>query len=258
MPKLAANVSLMFNEVPFLDRFARAAHAGFRGVEMLFPFDHSPEDIAQQLESHQLRNVLFNMPPGNWSAGDRGLAAVPGREEEFRQSVAIAVRYAKALGTPCIHMLAGIPGAGADRARCRQLYIDHLRYAAREVAALGRILVIEPINTRDVPGYFLNTQAEAHAIREKVGEPNLKVQMDLYHVQIMEGDLAVKIRKYLPHVGHIQIASVPDRNEPDDGEVNYRYLFRLLDELGYQGWVGCEYRPKGSTEDGLRWLKTIA
>jgi 2-dehydrotetronate isomerase len=258
MPKFAANVSLMFNEVPFLERFARAAHAGFRGVEMLFPFDFAPEDIARQLKSNQLQNVLFNMPPGDWSGGDRGLAAVPGREEEFRQSVATAVRYAKALGTPCIHTLAGIPGAGADRTRCRQLYIDHLRYAAREVATIGRTLVIEPINTRDVPGYFLNTQAEAHAIREQVGEPNLKVQMDFYHAQIVEGDLSVKLRKYLPNVGHIQIASVPDRNEPDDGEVNYRYLFRLFDELGYQGWVGCEYRPKGVTEDGLRWLKTMA
>jgi hydroxypyruvate isomerase len=258
MPKFAANVSMMFNEVSLLDRFSKAARAGFRGVEILFPYEFSPDDIVQQLKSNQLQNVLFNMPPGNWPEGDRGLAAVPGREGEFRKSVATAISYAKTLGTPCIHMMAGIPPSGADRARCRHLYVENLRYAARQFGALGRTVVIEPINTRDVPGYFLNTQAEAHAIREAAGEPNVKVQMDLYHAQITEGDLTVKIRKYLPNVGHIQIASVPGRNEPDDGEVNYRYLFGLLDELGYQGWVGCEYRPKGVTEDGLGWLKTLA
>ncbi|MGE0405744.1 MAG: 2-oxo-tetronate isomerase, partial [Candidatus Korobacteraceae bacterium] len=258
MPKFAANLSLMFSEVPFLERFERAARAGFRGVEFLRAYDHPPEAIAEALQASGLKNVLFNMPSGDWNAGERGLSAVLGREEEFRESVATAMRYAKVLGTPCIHVLAGIVPPDGDRARCRQLYIQNLCYAARQLATIGSTLVIEPINPRDMPGYLLSTQAEAHAIREEVGEPNLKVQMDFYHAQIVEGDLATKLRRYLPNVAHIQIAGVPDRHEPDEGEVNYRYLFRLLDELGYQGWVGCEYRPRGVTEDGLRWLQAFA
>lgn len=254
MPKFAANLSFMFNEVAFLDRFAAAAAAGFRAVEFLFPYEHPAEDIASRLKAGKLENVLFNMPPGRWNDGERGIASLPGREDEFRAGVAQALQYARVLGTRRLHAMAGLIPAGADRARHRATYVSNLAYAAKEVAKEGITLLIEPINTRDIPGYFLNTQAEAHAVREEVGAPNLKVQMDLYHVQIVEGDLAVKLRRYLPHVGHIQIASVPERNEPDRGEVNYPYLFALLDELGYEGWVGCEYRPAGRTEEGLGWL----
>lgn len=257
LPKFAANLTLMFNELPFSQRFAAAARAGFRGVEFLFPYDYGPAQVASWLKENGLFNALFNMPPGDWAAGERGLASLPGREEAFRAGVATALDYAQAQGTPCLHAMAGLLPEGADRAAHRAVYVENLRYAARALAPHGITLLIEPINSRDMPGYFLTTQAEAHAIREEVGEPNLKVQMDFYHVQIMEGDIAMKLRKWFDHIGHIQIASVPARNEPDDGEVNYRYLFRLLDELGYQGWVGCEYRPRGRTEDGLGWIKAL-
>jgi hydroxypyruvate isomerase len=186
------------------------------------------------------------------------VASSPGREEEFRSGVATALRYADALGTTSLHAMAGLLPAGADPARCREVYVDNLRFAARELARDGRTLLIEPINHRDMPGYFLSRQDEAHAIREEVGEPNLLVQMDFYHAQVAEGDLAMTYRANAAHIGHIQVASVPERNEPDDGEVNYRYLFRLLDDLGYDGWIGCEYRPRGVTEDGLGWLKELA
>lgn len=255
MPKFAANLTLMFNEHPFLQRFGAAAQAGFKTVEFLFPYEHGAGEIAAQLSAHGLRNVLFNMPPGDWAAGERGMASIPGREAEFRAGVAKAIDYAKTLGTPCLHAMAGLLPAGADRARHRAVFIDNLRYACTEAARHGITVLIEPINTRDIPGYFLNTQADAHAIREEVGAPNLKVQMDFYHVQIVEGDIAMKLRRYLPHVGHIQIAGVPERNEPDTGEVNYPYLFRLLDELGYDGWLGCEYRPKQGTLEGLGWMQ---
>ncbi|WP_041656792.1 2-oxo-tetronate isomerase [Azoarcus sp. KH32C] len=257
MPKFAANLTMMFNEVPFPERFAAAARAGFEAVEFLFPYEHRPAEVARWLKENGLFNALFNMPPGDWNAGERGLASLPGREEKFRAGVATALEYARALGTPGLHAMAGLVPDRADRAAHRAVYVENLRYAAKVLAPHGITLLIEPINPRDMPGYFLTTQAEAHAIREEVGEPNLKVQMDLYHVQIVEGDIATKLRKYVEQVGHIQIAGVPSRNEPDDGEVNYRYLFRLLDELGYMGWVGCEYRPRGRTEDGLGWLKTL-
>jgi hydroxypyruvate isomerase len=254
MPKFAANLTMMFNEVPFLARFDAAAQAGFKAVEFLFPYEHSAEKIAAQLTAHRLQNVLFNLPPGDWAAGERGLACLPGREAEFRAGVATAIAYAKTLGTPRLHAMAGLLPDGADRMIHRATYIDNLKYAAAETARHGIMLLIEPINPRDIPRYFLNTQADAHAIREQVGAENLKVQMDCYHVQIVEGDIAMKLRQYLPHIGHIQIAGVPERNEPDTGEVNYPYLFGLLDELGYDGWLGCEYRPRNGTVDGLRWM----
>lgn len=257
MPKFAANLTMMFNEVPFLQRFAAAARAGFEAVEFLFPYDHAPGEIAAQLRANRLQNVLFNLPPGDWEAGERGLAALPGREQEFRAGVARALAYAQALGTPRLHAMAGLLPAGADPARYRATFIGNLRHACAEAARHGITVLIEPINPRDMPGYFLNTQADAHAIREEVDAANLKVQMDLYHAQIVEGDIAMKLRRYLPHVGHIQIAGVPERHEPDTGEVNYRYLFRLLDELGYDGWVGCEYRPARGTVEGLGWMKDL-
>jgi hydroxypyruvate isomerase len=258
MPKFAANLTMMFNEVPFPQRFAAAAKAGFAAVEFLFPYDYAPAEVARWLQEAGLKNALFNMPPGDWAAGERGVASLPGREEEFRAGVARSIEYARALGTPSIHAMAGLLPSGADRKRHREVFVANLRHAAKALAGEGLTLLIEPINSRDIPGYFLNTQAEAHAIREEVDQPNLKVQMDFYHAQIVEGDLSVTLRKHIAHVGHVQIASVPDRHEPDEGEIDYRHIFRLLDELGYPGWVGCEYRPRGRTEDGLGWLKDLA
>jgi hydroxypyruvate isomerase len=258
VPRFAANLTMMFNEVPFLERFSAAAQAGFEAVEFLFPYDYPAAEIAHQLNANRLRNVLFNMPPGDFAAGERGIASLPGREEEFRAGVAQAIAYATEFGTPHLHVMAGLLPEGADPALHRSTYIDSLRYAAAETGKHGITLLIEPINTRDIPRYLLNTQADAHAIREQVGASNLKVQMDFYHVQIMEGDIAMKVRRYLPHIGHIQIAGVPERNEPDTGEVNYDYLFRLLDELGYDGWLGCEYRPAKGTREGLGWMPAAA
>jgi hydroxypyruvate isomerase len=257
MPKFAANLTMMFNEVPFPQRFEAAARAGFEAVEFLFPYDHAPQEVAQWLQQNRLVNALFNLPPGDWAAGERGLAALPGREEEFRASVARALEYAQAMGTRNLHAMAGLVPADAPREQHREVFVSNLRHAARELGRHGITLLMEPINQRDMPGYFLNTQAEAHAIREDLGEPNLKVQMDFYHAQIVEGDLAMTLRKHLAGIGHVQIAGVPSRNEPDDGEVNYPYLFRLLDEVGYEGWVGCEYRPRGRTEDGLGWMQAL-
>ena len=251
MPKFAANLTMMFNEVTFLDRFEAAAQAGFRAVEFLFPYQYSADEIAAKLRVHELENVLFNLPPGDFAAGERGIAALPGREAEFRESVAQAISYARVFATPNLHVMAGLTRHGANR----KTYIENLKYAAAETAKHNITVLIEPINTRDIPGYFLNTQADAHAIREEVGAANLKVQMDFYHAQIVEGDIAVKLRRYLPHIGHIQIANVPDRHEPDEGEINYPYLFDLLDELDYAGWIGCEYRPRGDTVEGLMWLR---
>jgi 2-dehydrotetronate isomerase len=250
MPKFAANLTMMFNEVPFLDRFEAAARAGFRAVEFLFPYQYSADEIAAKLYTHKLENVLFNLPPGDFAAGERGIAALPDREAEFRESVALAISYAQVFATPNLHVMAGLAQHGAER----KTYIENLKYAAAETAKHDITLLIEPINTRDIPGYFLNTQADAHAIREEVGAANLKVQMDFYHAQIVEGDIAVKLRCYLLHIGHIQIAGVPDRHEPDEGEINYPYLFDLLDEMGYAGWIGCEYRPRGDTVEGLKWI----
>jgi len=258
MPKFAANLTMMFNEVPFAERFAAAAKVGFRGVEFLFPYEFSAQELGRLLAAHALTNALFNLPPGDWAVGERGLTSLPGREAEFRNSVSRAIEYAQALGTPCLHAMAGLLPSDVQRDKHRVVYLANLRYAARELSKIGRTLVIEPINTRDMPGYFLSTQGEAHAICAEVGEPNIKVQMDLYHAQIVEGDLAVKLTKYINGIGHIQIASVPERHEPNDGEVNYPYLFRLLDQLGYDGWVGCEYRPRGRTEDGLAWFRNAA
>lgn len=257
MPRFAANLTMMYNEVPFADRFAAAARAGFRGVEFLFPYELDAPALARLLAENGLSNALFNLPPGDWAAGERGLAALPGRERDFRDGVALALEYALALGTPTLHAMAGLVPADADRRRYREVYVDNLRHAARSLARHGRKLVIEPLNPRDMPGYLLSTQADAHAVCAEVGEPNLMVQMDLYHAQIVEGDLSTMLRRYLPRIGHIQIAGVPDRHEPDEGEVNYPHLFRLIDALGYEGWVGCEYRPRGHTDAGLGWLRRL-
>ncbi len=257
MPRFAANLSFLFDEVPFLDRFGEAAHAGFRAVEFAFGYDYQVRDIVARVKEHKLEVVLINSPPGNYDAGDRGLASLPGREHEFAASVVTALRYAQALDCPRLHVMAGVLPEGADaeeRTRRMRTFKRNLRFACQEAAEQKVTVLVEPINPRDIPRYLLNTQAEAHAIREELGMANLRVQMDLYHAQVVEGDLATKIRRWLPHIGHIQIAGVPDRNEPDNGEVNYSYLFKLLDELKYPGWIGCEYRPARSTVGGLDWL----
>jgi hydroxypyruvate isomerase len=254
MPRFAANLSMLFGEHEFLDRFAAAAKAGFEAVEYLFPYDFAAGEIATRLKESGLTQVLFNLPPGDWTAGERGLAALPGREEEFRQGVEKALRYAETLDCPRLHAMAGIPPSGQDRESCRATYLENVAWAARMLESEARMLLIEPINTRDMPGYFLSTTAEARRVIEEIGAPNLRLQLDLYHAQIMEGDLAAKLESLFDHIGHIQIAGVPGRHEPDAGEINYPFLFDRLDALGYDGWVGCEYRPKGRTEDGLGWF----
>jgi hydroxypyruvate isomerase len=236
-------------------RFAAAAAAGFRGVEYLFPYEEDKEVIAQALCGNGLENVLFNLPPGDWAAGERGLGALPGREQDFRDGVARAMDYALAADTKRLHALAGIVPAGADQDRCRQTFIGNLRYACEQLAPHGITLLVEPINTRDMPGYFLNYQKDAHALLAEVGAPNLKVQMDFYHAQIMEGDIISTFRQQLSNIGHVQIASVPDRHEPDLGELNYPWLFAMMDEAGYDGWIGCEYRPRQGTVAGLGWMQ---
>ncbi|KAA0218156.1 MAG: hydroxypyruvate isomerase [Lautropia sp.] len=254
MPRFAANLSLMYTELPFLQRFEAAAADGFRAAEFLFPYEFAAAEVAAALRASGLRQVLFNAPPGDLDRGDRGTCSLPGREAEFRTGVERAIGYAAALECPRLHLMAGVAGDEARRAGQRATYVANLRWAARRLAREGITALIEPINTRDVPGYLLETQAEAHAIVAEVGESNLKVQMDLYHCQIVEGDVATKIRRYLDGVGHVQIAGVPERHEPDTGELNYPYLFALIDELGYEGWIGCEYRPRGATRDGLGWI----
>jgi hydroxypyruvate isomerase len=260
MPRFAANLSFLYTEVPFLDRFAAAAQDGFRAVEFAFGYEFAVQEIAARLSAHGLEQVLINAPPGDLATGDRGLAALPGREQEFAGSIVTALAWAQRLGCPRVHVMAGVspdPADGELRARYRSTFVRNLRFAARAAAEQGVTLTIEPINPRDVPGYFLTTQADAHAIREEVGLPSLKVQMDLYHAQVVEGDLSAKLRQWLPQIGHIQIAGVPGRHEPDIGEISYRYLFALLDELGYPGWIGCEYRPRAGTSAGLAWMKNL-
>jgi 2-dehydrotetronate isomerase len=275
MPKFAANLSMMYAEVPFLDRFEAAAKDGFRAVEFLFPYEWKKEELAARLKGNGLQQVLFNMPPGGtdrdgiaaaWGGGSRGITCLPGRENEFQSGLGLALDYAYALDCPRIHLMAGLMPAGQEREALQPTYINNLRWATQQAARAGRDILIEPINTRDMPRFFLNRQDHAHEIIGEVGAANLKVQMDLYHCQIVEGDVAMKIRQYLPtgHVGHFQIAGVPERHEPDMGEVNYPYLFGVIDEVskecGWDGWIGCEYRPRlggqpGGTSAGLGWLK---
>jgi hydroxypyruvate isomerase len=257
MPRFAANLSMMYTEHAFPDRFEAAARDGFKAVEYLFPYEFPAAELAARLQAHDLRQVLFNAPPGNWQAGERGLACQPGREEEFRTGVLDALKYADALRCPRIHLMAGLAPAGVERADLRKTYVANLDWAARQAALHDVEVLIEPINPRDIPGFFLNRQDDAHGVLAEVGAKNLKVQMDLYHCQIVEGDLGMKLRQYLPtgRVGHVQIAGVPQRHEPDVGEVNFPYLFELIDEIGFDGWIGCEYRPKAGTSAGLGWLK---
>ena len=268
MPQFAANLSMLYPEFSFLDRFEAAASDGFKAVEFLFPYDHPAAEIKARLQGNGLQQVLFNAPPGDWAGGERGMACLPGREAEFRDGMARAIDYALALACPRIHVMAGLVPAGVARASLQASYIASLQYAASEAARAGLDVLIEPINTRNIPGFFLNRQDQAHELIALIGAPNVKVQMDLYHCQIVEGDLAMKIRQYLPtgQVGHFQIAGVPERFEPDVGELNFAYLFDVIDEVaqacGWQGWIGCEYNPRlgaqpGGTSAGLGWLKKL-
>jgi hydroxypyruvate isomerase len=255
MPRFAANLSMLYNEHAFLDRFAAAARDGFEAVEYLFPYEHPASDLSTRLRDQGLQQVLFNAPPGDWAAGERGLTCLPGREDEFKRGVERALEYARALSCPRIHLMAGLAPEGVERAALRATYLANLAWAAGQDRDID--FLIEPINTRDIPRFFLNRQDHAHEIVMEVGAANLKVQMDLYHCQIVEGDLAKKIELYLPtgRVGHLQIAGVPERQEPDVGELNYPYLFALIDRLGYKGHIGCEYRPRGATSAGLTWMR---
>jgi len=255
MIKLAANLSMMFGEVAFLERFGAAAACGFKGVEFLFPYEHTTRDVASALEDAKLTQTLFNLPPGNWAAGERGMAAIPGREREFAESIEMALEYATVLRCPRLHVMAGLMPAGASIEECERVYEANLRLAASRFAQRKIEAVIEPINHRDIPRYFLNTTRQAKAVIERVGAPNLKLQLDLYHAQITEGDLAHRVRDLAGLYTHVQIAGNPDRNEPNVGEVHYAYVLDVLDATGYDGWVGCEYRPKAGTREGLGWAQ---
>ncbi|MGZ3157519.1 MAG: 2-oxo-tetronate isomerase [Burkholderiaceae bacterium] len=256
MPKFSANLTMMYNEYPFLERFTAAKEDGFAGVEFLFPYDFAPAQIKLRLDENELRQIVFNCPPGDWNAGERGIASLPGREDEFKFSIEQALNYARILGNKCLHVMAGLIQPDQDYTHHHAVYLHNLAYAAEQAKSLGINILIEPINTRDIPGYFLSRQVDAHAICKEIGASNLQVQLDLYHCQITEGDLAVTIKRDIAGVGHMQIAGVPERQEPDIGEINYPYLFNLIDDLGYSGWIGCEYRPRAGTSEGLNWFKS--
>ena len=253
MPRLAANLSMMFDEVDFLDRFEAAANAGFRAVEFQSPYEYDKRDIADKLREHGLALALHNLPAGDWDAGERGLACLPDRVDEFRESVALAAEYASALGPLNVNCLAGIAPPDAPPQALRETFVANLRYAADTLAKVGVGVITEPINTMDIPGFYLNYTAQARSIIEEVGSDNLALQHDVYHTQIMEGDLARAIRANIDVIRHVQIADNPGRNEPGTGEINYPYVLSVLDEAGYRGWVGCEYRPLTTTTDGLSW-----
>jgi hydroxypyruvate isomerase len=255
MPKFAANLSMMFNERPFLERFEAAAKAGFTAVEYLFPYDHPADVVAEALHRAGLKQALFNMPPGDWAAGDRGLASLPDRREEFDAALVTAIAYGKALGTPLLHMMAGI--ASSEDAAAASCYRDNLKKAADATAEAGIGLVIEPINKRDMPGYFLNDFNRAFDLIADLDLPNLSLQFDVYHRQILHGDVITALRQMAPRIGHIQIAAVPARHEPLTGELDDRRIFQEIDAIGYQGYIGCEYRPAGNTEDGLTWMMSL-
>jgi hydroxypyruvate isomerase len=255
MPKFAANLSMLFTEAPFIERFGLAQAAGFTGVEFLFPYAFDADAIAERLQRHRLQLVLHNLPPGDWQAGERGMACDPHRFDEFKDSVQLGLEYARQLGTPRVHCMAGIRPADVAPERARQAYVRALQYAADQFAPHGIEVLVEPINHFDMPGYFLNYSRQAREILADAARPNLFLQYDIYHMQRMEGELANTIRACLPLIGHMQLADTPGRHEPGSGEINYPYLFGLLDELAYQGWIGCEYLPSSSSADSLSWLR---
>ena len=253
MPRFAANISTMFTDRPFAERIQAAAAAGFQAIECQFPYEVAAGELRQRLADAGVELILLNTPPGDFAAGERGLAGLPGREADFRSALERALDYAQALDCPQIHVMAGIKPAGVAKEACLEVYKANLRSAAEACGRVGLVALIEPINTRDIPGYLLNTPAEGAALLAELGVSDLMLQFDFYHAQIMTGDLARSFERHLPIIGHVQIAGVPERHEPDIGEINYPYLFDLIDRLGYAGWVGCEYFPAGSAEAGLGW-----
>ena len=255
MPRFSANLTLLFNEVEFLNRFEAAARVGFRAVEYMFPYAYEPQVLRNKLDGLGLKQVLFNLPAGNWEAGERGIALLPDRRQEFAAGVDQALRYAKALGCPCVNCLVGLMPDSITPAAVRTTLVANLRYAAELLEKEDVKLLVEPLNTRDFPGFFLSGTAQAASLIEEVGSRNLFIQYDVFHMQVMEGNITETIRKHLARIGHIQIADNPGRHEPGTGEINFTNLFRFIDEAGYAGYIGCEYRPAGKTEDGLGWLK---
>ena len=257
MVQFAANLSMMFNEVDFLDRFEAAAGAGFKGIEYLFPYDFEAKEIAGKLNSSGLKQVLFNTPAGDWDAGERGLACIPSRIEEFRDGVARAIDYAKVLECDQLHCMAGLTQEGVEAAELRSTYVENLRFASAEMEKAGIRCLMEMINTRDIPGFYLNMSAQAEQIMEEVASDNLFIQYDIYHMQIMEGDLSPTMERLLPKIAHMQLADTPGRTEPGTGEINYAFIFAHLDAIGYKGWIGCEYKPATTTGEGLGWMKAV-
>jgi hydroxypyruvate isomerase len=253
MPRFAANLTMLFAEMPFLDRFAAAKAAGFSGVEYLFPYDYDKAYLREQLDEHGLVQVLHNLPAGNWVAGERGIAILPDRVDEFRDGVARAISYAKALDCRQLNCLVGIAPRDADPFEMNEVLVENLRFAADALARERIRLLVEPINTLDIPGFFLNKTEQAVQLIADVRSSNLFIQYDIYHMQVMEGDIARSLQKHLPRIAHVQLADNPGRNEPGTGEINYPFLFRHLDTLGYRGWIGCEYKPRTTTVDGLGW-----
>jgi hydroxypyruvate isomerase len=258
MPRFAANLTMMFTELAFLDRFEAAAKAGFKAVEFLFPYAFEAEEIKRKLDDNGLTLVLHNLPAGNWEAGERGIACHPDRVNEFRAGVGRAIAYAQALGVKQLNCLAGKAPAGVSEEVLRTTFVENLRYAANALGSAGLKLLIEPVNTFDIPGFYLNRTVQAASILVEVGADNAFIQYDIYHAQRMEGELAATVQKYLPRIGHIQLADNPGRNEPGTGEINYPFLFAHLDRIGYDGWIGCEYKPATSTEAGLGWRQRLA
>lgn len=256
MPRFAANLSLLFTEKPFLDRFEAAARAGFRGVEFQFPYLFEKDRLAEQVQRHGLTQVLHNLPAGDWEQGERGIACHPERVGEFQDGVGLAIDYATALGCQQVNCLAGLAPPGVDPARLRQTLVDNLRFAAATLQAAGIRLLIEPINTRDMPGFYLNRSQQALDLIAEVGSDNLYLQYDVYHMQVMEGNLTPTIEAHLAHIAHIQIADNPGRHEPGTGEIHYPFLFEFIDRLGYSGWISAEYRPLAGTEAGLGWFRS--
>ena len=257
MPKFAANLTMLFNEVPFLDRFERAARAGFEAVEFLFPYAYRADEIKQRLDDHGLRLVLHNLPAGDWDGGERGVACLPDRVAEFRSGVTRAIEYAQALGVGQLNCLVGKTAPGLGDAALRALVVENLAYAAAQLKRASLKLLIEPINTFDIPGFYLCHTAQAAGILLEVGADNAYVQYDIYHAQRMEGELAATMQKYIRNIGHVQLADNPGRHEPGTGEINYPFLFAHLDGIGYGGWIGCEYKPAGTTEAGLGWRERL-
>jgi hydroxypyruvate isomerase len=252
--KLAANLTMLFNEADFLDRFALAAQAGFKGVEFLFPYAYPAQVLAARLDAHRLELVLHNLPAGDWAGGDRGIACHPARRTEFEDGLAVAIAYAQALGVKQLNCLAGIVPVGVEPAAAHATLVANLRLAARRLKDEGIALLIEPINTFDIPGFFLHGTRQALEIIDETGSDNLFLQYDIYHMQRMEGELAATIQAHLPRIRHLQLADNPGRGEPGTGEINYSYLLHALDAMGYTGWVGCEYKPRRSTAEGLLWI----